>query len=1123
MKWLKWELRAALALVVLLAAGAGWLLGTESGLRWALGFAPPELEIEGARGALIGEITAERVSHRDLFEARQVALQLNLLSLAADTISVEFARVESLRIRRPASSPDTSSSKFPFRIRVADAAVKSLVFEGYEIHDLRADYTGSGSGHEAQASFSAAGARARLKAVLGAELSVDAEIQGLNLAAIDPAAPQTALQVRLAARGNASALAGTLAAAAANPGPLDRERLPFKNLDVAFSTDFKTIQMQSIKAALHPAGTLQGKGTASLEHAQLQIRVSDLDLRGLWSTLRQTRLAGPLELDLARERQRVKGTLAQQDMSLAADAERSGDDIEVRALRARAGESEATGTGRVRLGEPLKFSADLRLARFDPSRFGDYPAASINGSLKANGDLGGSGSASWEIADSRLLGQELASRGAARLDARRISGADAWVTLGANRATAKGAFGGPGDRFAWTLQVPELAALAAGFGGEIRARGTAGGTWEQPHAAVDAQAARLRLTEALVFERAAVKAAGTLQKHEGDVTAQGAQLDFSSKLRGGWSKGAWRGEIVSLRNTGAYPLELKTPAALEAGPARVALGRFEAELAGGRAAVESARWEQGRLASSGSIAALPVQWLLTALRIEKAAGDLALDGDWSLASTPRLNGRLTVRRAGGDLAVGGVQAEISNLVAQASFAENRVAARADIAARMGSARVEGTLAGLSRESALAFTAEIEAAELRSLTEPLWTQARLTGRASATLRGAGTLAKPQLSGTLRGDALGFEMPLWGVTLRDGRVRAELEANRLRVTEARIAGGDGSFSASGTLPLAFADGAATLEWRAERLGVLARPDRRLVVSGKGVTSFDGKRFGLIGELRAESGHFEALDDSLPQLEDDVVITGRKENDPRASPRRRGPLPLDLDLKLDLGSRLTLRAHGFDGGVAGQVHVTTTTAGEPLANGRVRAVRATFRAYGQELQVDPGELVFSGPVDNPGLDISAWRRHQQVEAGVRVTGSIQTPYVELISNPPVSESEKLSWLVLGRAPTEVSGADLALLQAAGGALFGRGGKPPVTKRLATRLGFDELTVRGSSELSSNVLALGKRYSDRLYLSFEQAIGTTTEYLAKLDYALTQRLSLRGQTGTTSGVGFFYRYSWD
>ena len=50
-----------------------------------------------------------------------------------------------------------------------------------------------------------------------------------------------------------------------------------------------------------------------------------------------------------------------------------------------------------------------------------------------------------------------------------------------------------------------------------------------------------------------------------------------------------------------------------------------------------------------------------------------------------------------------------------------------------------------------------------------------------------------------------------------------------------------------------------------------------------------------------------------------------------------------------------------------------------GRVEALKGRYRAYGQELDVGPGAMIFAGPIDAPGLDISAWRRHQQVEAGI------------------------------------------------------------------------------------------------------------------------------------------------
>ncbi|HXI37877.1 MAG TPA: hypothetical protein VNH80_13290, partial [Burkholderiales bacterium] len=445
MRWLRWLVRGAVALPLVAAAAALWLLETESGLRWALAFAPPGLEIEGARGALAGTMSFERVAYQGS-EARKVVLDVNLFALAADTISVEFVRAESIKLQRPGESAGRTSTTLPFRVRIADAEVKSLAFEGYEVRDVRADYSGGASGHEAHASFS------------------------VDLAALDPELPRTALRLKVDGTGSASAFAGKLALVNAAPGPIDRGRLPFGRADAAFSTDFETISFERMHATLHPAGTIQGKGSATLERQTFELQVAGLDLRGFSSRLPESRLAGELELGFEPAGQRLKAKLAQQDLSLTGEASR--------------------------LGKVVRFAADLTLAGFDPARFGDYPAASINGSFKVNGDLAGAGSAVWAITRSTLLGQSFTSGGTARLAGERVTQADAWLNIGANRATAKGSFGGPGDRVAWTLHVPDLATLAAGFGGEIRAHGSASGSWEAPRVALDAQASRLRLAEA---------------------------------------------------------------------------------------------------------------------------------------------------------------------------------------------------------------------------------------------------------------------------------------------------------------------------------------------------------------------------------------------------------------------------------------------------------------------------------------------------------------------------------------------------------------------------------------------------------------------------------------------------
>ena len=82
---------------------------------------------------------------------------------------------------------------------------------------------------------------------------------------------------------------------------------------------------------------------------------------------------------------------------------------------------------------------------------------------------------------------------------------------------------------------------------------------------------------------------------------------------------------------------------------------------------------------------------------------------------------------------------------------------------------------------------------------------------------------------------LEAPPYGLSLTGGVLRAELDGDRLDIVEARIAGGEGSFSVRGSLPLRLADGATALEWRAERFRVLNRPDMRLVVSGRGDARF------------------------------------------------------------------------------------------------------------------------------------------------------------------------------------------------------------------------------------------------------------------------------------------------
>ena len=54
------------------------------------------------------------------------------------------------------------------------------------------------------------------------------------------------------------------------------------------------------------------------------------------------------------------------------------------------------------------------------------------------------------------------------------------------------------------------------------------------------------------------------------------------------------------------------------------------------------------------------------------------------------------------------------------------------------------------------------------------------------------------------------------------------------------------------------------------------------------------------------------------------------------------------------------------------------------------------------------------------------------------------------------------------------------------------------------------------------GKRITDKLTLGFEQGLSIATNAL-RIEYALSNTLTVRVEAGTISGVGIVYRRSFD
>jgi translocation and assembly module TamB len=136
-----------------------------------------------------------------------------------------------------------------------------------------------------------------------------------------------------------------------------------------------------------------------------------------------------------------------------------------------------------------------------------------------------------------------------------------------------------------------------------------------------------------------------------------------------------------------------------------------------------------------------------------------------------------------------------------------------------------------------------------------------------------------------------------------------------------------------------------------------------------------------------------------------------------------------------------------------------------------------------------------------------------------------VRLYSEPEMGELDKLSWLVMGRAPEGLGRTDTALLQRAALALLsgpGSGGGPRDT--LLKNIGLDELSVRQNDDGSvrDTIVTLGKQISQRWYVGYERGVNDTTGTW-QLIYRVARRLTMRAEAGADNALDVIWTWRWN
>ena len=421
--------------------------------------------------------------------------------------------------------------------------------------------------------------------------------------------------------------------------------------------------------------------------------------------------------------------------------------------------------------------------------------------------------------------------------------------------------------------------------------------------------------------------------------------------------------------------------------------------------------------------------------------------------------------------------------------------------------------------------------------------RLAGEVQTQFRVGGRFSEPNYVGELTGQGIAVRHLLQGINVSDGEVRLKLDGDRAVIERFVLKGGEGTLELSGdaTLPIGARaerprEPVARIVARAERFRVIGRVDRLLTASGDATLRVQGEKMALNAQMRVDEGQIDISGKDAPSLDDDVVVrsgasggsgSSRSDTEPVAGSGSAGPgaghetvshllRNFALDAQVDLGERLQLKGRGLETELRGKLRFTAP-GGQLAINGSVFTDKGTYAAYAQKLEVARGELTFTGPRDNPRLDILALRPNLDVRVGVQITGSAQSPRVRLVSEPEMGEQEKLSWLMLGRASDGLGRNDLALLQRAAVALLAGEGEAP-TDQLLRNLGIDELSLsQREGDVRDTVITIGKNLGRRWYLGYERGVNATAGTW-QLTYRVAQRFTVRAQSGLDSSLDLIW-----
>ncbi len=318
-----------------------------------------------------------------------------------------------------------------------------------------------------------------------------------------------------------------------------------------------------------------------------------------------------------------------------------------------------------------------------------------------------------------------------------------------------------------------------------------------------------------------------------------------------------------------------------------------------------------------------------------------------------------------------------------------------------------------------------------------------------------------------------------------------------------------------------------------------DGEVAVEGKWLKSY------IKGDITATNIHAIVPEGPIKEIENIHFVDGNIEDEEFIITDVRPPDHFTENVAMDIAVNVPrdswVKGAGVDIEVEGKLDITKKYGDPYLVSGNIDVVRGDYQFMGKLFRIEGGTVSFRGKdIIDPFLDIRALYEVSSVDVFINITGTAEKPKIQLSSDPPLDETEIVSYLVFGTSSENLGTDERASLQEKAGEFLGTMAVDEIREIFGDEFALDVITIKGGQTgFRDTHMEVGKYITEDLYVGYERFSyerffyeryffspgvpqSTVTANRAVIEFRVFDFLTLESEIGEESGADVFFNFNY-